>query len=178
MDCPSCKKPTLEKAILLNVEVDYCTKCFGIWFDNDELRLAKDKQDENLNWLDIDLWKEQKKLEISKAGLICPECRMPLYEVDYDNSKTRIDLCNLCKGVWLDKGEFKRIVGYLKEKADYEVLYNFSKNLTQEFGEIFIGPESLRSEVLDFLTLLKLLGYKFYSQHPYLAESIKTMVPK
>lgn len=177
MECPVCKK-TLEKAILSNIEVDYCPKCFGTWFDNDELRQIKDKKDPKLNWLDVDLWRDIKKFDISRGYLLCPQCRMPLYEVQYDNSKVRVDLCNLCKGIWLDRGEFKKIIKYLKEKADYEILYNFSKNLSEEFGEIFIGPEKLRSEVLDFLTLLEMLRYKLYIQHPYITETIKLAIPK
>lgn len=177
MECPSCKKE-LEQAILHNVRVDYCSNCLGIWFDEDELRQAKDEKDPKLNWVDIDLWKDKKKFEISKRGALCPKCRMPLYQVGYDNSQVSVDLCNLCKGVWLDRGEFKKIIKYLKEKADYEVLYHFSKNLAKQFGEIFIGPEKLRSDALDFITLLKLLGYKLYSHHPYLSETIKMAVPK
>jgi len=178
MICPKCKKPIMDKAILLNVEVDYCTKCFGIWFDGDELRMAKDKKDENLNWLDIDLWRDIKKFNISRGGRLCPRCRMPLYEVQYDNSKVTVDLCNLCKGVWLDHKEFEKIIRYLKEKADYEVLYHFSKNLVQELGEVFVGPEKIRDEILDLLTLLKLLHYKFSVQHPHLTVLIKGLLPK
>lgn len=177
MLCPKCKKE-LDKAIMMNVEVNYCPKCFGIWFDEDELRLAKDKKDENLNWFDIDLWRDQKKFEISRGGRLCPSCRMLLYEVEYDNSKVRVDLCNLCKGIWLDKGEFKRITKYLKERADYEVLYYFSKNIRQEFWEIFIGPEKMREEIVDFLTLLKLFNYKLVVQRPHLSAIIKNLFMK
>jgi len=176
MKCPDCKIE-LEKAIFYNVEVDYCKKCLGIWFEEEELRWAKDEKDKNLNWLDIDLWKDKKKFEISRGGRLCPVCRMPLYEVEYNGSKTRVDLCNLCKGVWLDRGEFKKIIEYLREKADYEILYNFSKRLKEEFWEIFIGPEVFREEILDFLTLLKLFNYKFTTQHPNIAKII-SQLPK
>lgn len=177
MECPSCKKE-LEAATLLNTDVDYCSSCSGLWFDKDELNQVKDKRDPEVNWLDIDLWKYEAKFEISKTGRLCPCCRMPLYEVRYDNSRVRIDLCNLCCGIWLDQGEFKKIIAYLKDKADYEVMYNFSKNLAREFGEIFVGPESMRKEILDFLTLLKLLGYKFSIRHPFVARMINVGFPK
>jgi len=162
----------------LNAEIDYCPKCLGLWFDDDELRQVKDKEDENLNWFDIDLWREKRKFSISQGSRLCPHCRMPLYEVQYDESKTKVDLCNLCKGIWLDKGEFKEIIKYLKEKADYEVLHHFSKNLSEEFWEIFIGPESIREEVVDFITISKLLHYKFSIKHPYLTIIIKGLLPK
>jgi len=177
MECPV-DKTELESAILVDVEVDICPKCSGIWFDEDELRQAKDKKDPKLDWVDIDLWRDIKKFNISRGRQICPSCRMPLYEVLYDNSKVRIDVCSLCKGIWLDKGEFKKIIAYLRDKADYEVLYNFSRNLSRQFGEVFIGPESLRSEILDFITLSKLLAYKFRAQHPHLSYGINIILPK
>ena len=40
---------------------------------------------------------------------------------------------------------------------------NYSKNLLKEFSEIFTGPEPLREEILDFLTILKLFSYKLLS---------------
>jgi len=174
MVCPDCKIE-LDKAIFYNVEVDYCKKCLGVWFEDEELRWVKDKKDKDLNWFDIDLWRDKTKFEISRGNRICPVCRMPLYEVEYDKSKTKVDLCNLCRGVWLDRGEFKRIMEYLKERADYEILHNFSKHLSEEFWEIFIGPEVFREEILDFLTLLKLLNYKFIAQHPNITEIISQL---
>jgi len=37
-----------------------------------------------------------------------------LMEVKYDESKTKVDFCKMCGGVWLDRGEFKQIINYLK----------------------------------------------------------------
>ena len=111
MLCPNCKKE-LDQAILYNVEINHCHKCRGVWFEDEELRWAKDEKDKNLNWLDIDLWRDSKKFKISRGNRLCPECRMPLYEVEYDKSKVKVDLCNLCKGIWLDRGEFKKIIKY------------------------------------------------------------------
>ena len=56
-NCPLCKIP-LDQALLSNVGVDYCSRCYGLWFEEDELQEAKDQKDENLRWFDIDLWKD------------------------------------------------------------------------------------------------------------------------
>jgi Zn-finger nucleic acid-binding protein len=172
--CPICKKQ-LESAIFHNVEVDYCKKCLGLWFEENELRDAKDAADMNLNWLDTDLWKEIKKFVISRDKKICPVCRFPLYEVDYGKSKIAVDLCNICHGIWLDRGEFKKIMEYLKTEGNYEILNDYSKKIASEFWEIFIGPESISSEVSDFLTLTKFLQYKFSVQHPDVAKIISQL---
>jgi len=175
MNCPICKNKKLSSVILYNVEVDYCPNCLGLWFEKDELGQAKDEKDRNLRWLDIDLWKREKDFKISYGIRLCPSCRVPLYEVYYGNSGVIVDVCNLCQGIWLDRAEFKKITDWLKQKADYEILNNYVKNLFLEFSEIFIGPEPLREEILDFLAVLKLLNYKFTVQHPAISRIISKL---
>jgi Zn-finger nucleic acid-binding protein len=171
MNCPICKKE-LSQAIFYGVEADFCPTCLGLWFEEDELRLAKDEKDKNLKWLDIDLWEDIKKFKIFPGIRLCPSCRFPLYEIYYGDSKIIVDVCNLCHGVWLDRGEFKKIIEYLRKRADYEVLNKFAKNLLLEGAEILIGPETLREEILDFLAILKILNYKFLTQQPKISEVI------
>jgi len=167
--CPQCNLK-LEQALLAGVEVDYCPSCYGLWFDEDELQLAKDEKDRDLRWLDIDLWKDPAKFQVSRGRKLCPEDRMPLYEVRYADSDVKVDVCNVCHGIWLDRGEFLEVIEYLKEKGYEEVMKSYSKNLVKELWEVFSGPEMLKEEILDFLTILKLLRYKFAVQHPVLAE--------
>lgn len=171
MLCPLCKIE-LKKAVFYKTEVDYCHCCLGLWFERDELRQAKDEKDKELNWLDIDLWQEKKKFKISEGIKMCPSCFVPLYQINYGDSQISLDLCNLCEGIWLDRGEFKKIMDYLKIKGHYEIFNNYFKNLLTEALEIFTGPESFQSEFNDFLTLLKVLEYKFLIKHPEIKEII------
>ena len=186
MMCPKCRKE-LEKAIFHQTEVDYCPQCLGIFFDEDELKQAKDDRDRGLRWLDIDLWKDKNKFKVAFGIRLCPACRLPLYEVYYSDTRVAakgedergssisgvvVDVCNVCHGIWLDRGEFKKIVGYLKKEAEYEILNDYIKTLSQEFWEIFTGPEKLREEVLDFLSVFKIINYKFLVQYPYLSNII------
>ena len=174
MQCPICNKK-LEKAILSNVEIDYCPNCLGLWFDEDELRWAKDYKDRDMRWVDVDLWKDESKFKITKNKKLCPSCRLPLYEVEYGDSKIKVDVCNVCHGIWLDRGEFKKIVAYIKDKGEHEILYNYGNNFVKEFWEIFSGPKDLREDVLDFLVVLKLLNYKFVVQHPLISKIILSL---
>ena len=174
MNCPS-DNEKLEKVLFHLVEVDYCPKCLGMWFDEDEFRMAKDDKDRNLNWLDVDLWRDKLKFKISPSLRHCPVCRAGLVEVGYDKSKTKVDFCKMCGGIWLDRGEFKQIINYLKNKSDYEILHNYTRNLVLELWEVFSGPETFRSELEDFFTLLKLLNYKFVVQHPHISNLISGM---
>src|SRR3989344_8939574 len=138
MKCPVCvptgglpqgdKTIRLDTALLSGVEVDYCPKCYGLWFEEDELHQAKNEKDRSLRWLDIDLWKDIKEFRIARGMKMCPADRVPLYEVRYaahpedgraspaseearrGGSQVQVDVCNLCHGTWLDRGGFKDII--------------------------------------------------------------------
>jgi Zn-finger nucleic acid-binding protein len=172
MNCPNGHN-NLEKALFHNVEVDYCPECLGVWFDKDELRYAIDDKDQQLNWLDFDLWRDKGKFKIAHIDKLCPVCRIPFVEVHYDNSKVKVDFCKHCQGVWLDRGEFKQIIVYLIRKYDYEILHHYTKNLAQQFWEVFAGPKKFREELDEFFMLLKLLNYKFVVQYPLLNSLIE-----
>ncbi len=174
MLCPCCQKK-LDKAIFYNTEVDFCPVCLGVFFEEDELRQAKDERDKSLSWLDIDLWQDKTKFKISRGKLLCPACRLPLYDVYYGDSRIAVNVCNLCRGIWLDRGEFKRIIEYLKEEADWQILKKYGQNLAKELWEVFTGPETLKEEVSDFLIMLKMLNYKFSVQYPQIAKIISNL---
>lgn len=171
MLCPN-DNENLVKILFHNVEVDFCERCLGIWFDSDELSLAKDNKDKELNWVDVDLWRDKGRFKVIKISKFCPVCRVGLVEIHYDESKTKVDFCKSCHGVWLDRGEFKQIINYLKNKSDYELLNRYIKNIVIGLWEVFTGPQAFREELGDFLMLLKLFKYKFEAQHPHMESLI------
>ena len=177
MNCPN-DGEQLKKVLFHLVEADYCPRCLGIWFDKDELRRSKDARDQQLNWVDVDLWRDKLKFKVSHGSKQCPVCRAGLREVRYDESKVKVDFCKMCEGVWLDRGEFKQIINYLKSKSDYQILHHYIKNLVLQLWEVFNGPETFRSELEDFLTVVKLFNYKFMVQHPNLNMLVEDDLPK
>src|SRR5258706_4716868 len=102
MNCPNGHK-NLEKVLFHDVEVDYCPECLGVFFDRDELAFAKDDKDQQLNWLDFDIWRDKGKFAISPSSRRCPSCRIPFVKVNYDGSNVAIDFCKMCQGIWLDR---------------------------------------------------------------------------
>jgi Zn-finger nucleic acid-binding protein len=183
MNCPKCKTKKLSEKIKIgDVVIDRCPSCDGLWFERNELRLAKDKKaqdaiwvdvelkDKSLDWFKFDLWKDSVKFKAEKDIKFCPRCEIPLYKINYGDSDIEIDVCGVCKGIWLERNEFEKIIKYIKNKADYEVLNNYAKNLISETKEIFIGPESIRSEITDLLILTKLFKYKLATQYPTLTK--------
>lgn len=154
----------------MGVHVDYCPQDYGLWFDEHELAQAKDARDRDLRWLDIDLWKDPAQFRLAPGQKLCPKDRLPLYEVEYGDSGIKVDVCSLCHGTWLDRGEFKNLIVYLREKAEHRVLYHYARDAFEEAWEVFAGPEMLREEILDFLAILKLLMYKFAAQYAKLSQ--------
>lgn len=171
MKCPSCKTE-LKEMLFYNTYVHYCPQCLGLWFEDKELWEAKSAKDENLSWLDIDLWKQETQFKITEANKLCPVCRMPLYEVNYGDSYIKVDVCNLCQGTWLDRGEFKKIISYLEKEKDFKLLHKYVRTLKEEFQEIFTGPKDFKEEVADFLAVLKILNYKFSVKHSFISKMI------
>ena len=172
--CPTCNV-SLDQTLVAGVEVDYCPRCYGLFFEEHELAQAKDAKDRDLRWLDIDLWKDIERFHVRAGQKLCPFDRMPMYEVRYGDSTIRVDVCNVCKGIWLDRGEFKDIIEYLRETADEKVLHHYLHTTIEELWEVFTGPEMLREELLDVISVVKLMQYKFAVQHPTITEIIASL---
>ena len=51
--------------------------------------------------------------------MICPRCNKPTLE-EKDRDGITIDVCELCRGIWLDRGELERLIA----KAEQELEIN------------------------------------------------------
>ena len=169
-NCSVCNENELKQIKIGDIGVWHCEKCDGYWFDKDELRKVKDEKLDTAKWFDFDLWKDFSRLNTEKSKRICPVDNEDLYTLNYSDSDIRIDVCKKCYGIWLDKGELKKIIQHVRNKSDYEILHNYAKNYFNELGEIFTGPEGVRSEINDFLIISSMFKYKFLTEHPYLSE--------
>ena len=170
MKCPSCQGE-LKGIDYRGILIDECEDCKGRWFDNDELRKAKDKTDDDLRWLDFDPFGEEAdKYKTPYEGKVCPRCSVKMVSLTYQDSGVIIDKCNNCQGVWLNRGEFEKVVDYLEEIVVTEPLSDYIRDTEKQFWEIFTGPEGRISEIKDFLAILKLLEMRIAVENPKLAE--------
>lgn len=130
MKCPRCNidldisyLDELQKGSgeFTKVEVDLCSKCGGIWFDKAELESVDNKIEPKI----IEIKKVPRKSDQYKE-LCCPKCneRTAMDKVvnDYDKDVV-MDVCPSCKGIWLDKGEFKAI----KERSIFNLTLSVLK---------------------------------------------------
>ncbi|MBZ5637310.1 MAG: zf-TFIIB domain-containing protein [Acidobacteriia bacterium] len=174
-DCPSCRIPLTETS-LGSVRIDECPKCNGIWFQDEELRLAKDKEDHDLIWLDFEIWRHADRFRVGTRKLECPDCHSSLVQVHYGDTPITADYCTLCRGVWLDKGEFEKIIRALEEEINSMSAREYLSASLQEAKEIFTGSESLLSEWRDLRAVLKLFQLRFFIEHQGLT-SLFTHLP-
>ena len=72
--------------------------------------------------LDKTRQEELKKHKKDTHWMKCPKCGSDLEEINYQN--VMIDMCNDCKGVWLDHGELE-----LLAKGQAQMSTNFIKKL-------------------------------------------------
>src|SRR3990167_330823 len=113
MKCPN-NHTSFQEMKIGNVKVDRCSECNGIWFNKDELRQAKDSQDEYAKWFDFDLWDNEKNFKPTQSLRLCPIDQIPMFKIKYEGSTVEINVCKKCFGVWLDKDELKNIVEFVK----------------------------------------------------------------
>jgi Zn-finger nucleic acid-binding protein len=171
MKCPTCALD-LEVRLAGPIEVDECSRCGGAWFEDDELRKAKDAWDPDLKWMDFELWSDWDSLDLKPKDLKCPSCDRGLVAVLYADKGIEVDCCPSCRGIWLEDGEFASIVDELTAELLNKPISQYVKASLQEAKEILTGPESVYSEWKDFKTVLRLMQYRLLVENPRLSKAI------
>jgi len=156
----------MESQKIKDVEIDVCRNCAGIWFDQDELRKAKDQTDPDMNWMDFEIWKKEDKFKFSQKPVQCPKCKLDMVIIDYNKTNVEIDYCPKCQGTWLDEGEFQKIIEVLFSEMANKSIPEYLKASFEEGLEIITGPERFVSEWKDFMTVLKMFQHRFFILHP------------
>ena len=174
MKCSKCGSEMVKKSSD-TVEIDECPSCFSIWFDADELREAKDEMDPDLNWMDFEIWKHKDQFKISDNAKTCPKCNVKMVTGQYGNTGIEVDSCHICKGIWLDKGEFEKIVEALADELLTMDSKSYYKAAFEEAKEIFAGSEGVISEWKDFVTVLRMMQYRIFTEKPEVAEAMLKM---
>ena len=110
MKCPRCQSK-LNKVIIpeqnLQIEVDQCSDCKGIWFDYGELQ--------NIERVVEPVLFEFRKIPGTNdqlTALDCPFCDLHprMDKAEHPRDKHVImDICEHCSGIWLDGGELEAI---------------------------------------------------------------------
>jgi Zn-finger nucleic acid-binding protein len=163
-----------------DVEVHECATCKGTWFERGELQKAKDQTDRDLNWIDFDLWKHKDRFRAEAKPLPCPACNVGMVLIEYGQTGVDIHYCAKCEGIWLEAGQFEKIIDALVEELDTKSASEYAKASLQEAKEIVTGREGFVSEWQDFLTVLRMLEYRILVDNPgmkKMIENIQKIIP-
>lgn len=171
--CPRCKVE-LEKRQYKGVQVDECKNCHGIFFDRGELERARDNADQDLRWLDFVLFNVSDLKKFTQDQVDCPKCGSTMEALQYAGSSVILSKCANCQGVWLDKGEFEKIVVYLEKLVASLPASELSDSLQRQAIDIIVGPKGEAEELKDLAAVTRLLEERWVSEHPTIEKIIET----
>ena len=170
MDCPGCGH-ALEGAQLDRVAIHDCASCDGMWFERDELHRAEANADRWIGWIDVDVFGAAAATS-RRSGRRCPVCGEEMATLEYPHSQVRIEACRTHHGIWLDKGEFDRIVKALDDLTDAMSARDYEHAVLHQLREIVDGNESHLAELRNFMTLFRLMEMRLGVEHPATAAMI------
>jgi len=166
-DCPACGT-RLDLYSLLSIEFEGCPKCYGLWLDRDELRKLKNKIGiGELHWLNSEVDNiEQTAAILTKR--VCPrKDNGQLLSVVFGKSSVVMDWCPKCRGIWLDRGEYDKIVDYLHDEAGSATIQDVKKEIEEDVKRLFkSGPENRVAEIADIAAAVTALINFTIFEHP------------
>ena len=139
MICPFCNRAMIAVEYH-NIELDYCNKCKGVWFDSGELELLLKSQGLEETKAFFDGILSSKEATSSEKKRSCPICGRKMKKTAIGGQPgILIDTCHDKHGLWFDGGEvaqlMKHLAGEHPPKAD-------SRDQVIDFlEEVFKNPE-------------------------------------
>jgi len=105
MNCPKCQAD-MEQIRISGIEIDRCTRCQGIWFDQQEqsqVRSARGSYKADIGHQAIGEYYN------AIRNIQCPRCDVPMQEEKLRRGRIpiQIEICPQCHGSYFDAGEFR-----------------------------------------------------------------------
>lgn len=174
MKCLLCES-VLNGAELDATHVEHCPGCGGIWLDHGELDGLVAAEDEDVRWMEMDLWGDALEVRGSVSQRECPNGHGRLAALMYGKSDIEVDVCPICGGVWLDAGELEKIVDYLTDKATSLSLPGYIQESLAEAKELISGGRGRASEWKDLKAVLRMMRMRLAVDHPAIAAIVKSL---
>ncbi len=133
--CPKCKTTKLVEKTLSDetTKIDICPDCKGGWFDGGELETV----------LSVAIKDLAPPEAAEKTSRVCPKCLIPLSQIRYPVTSIMVDVCEDCRGIWLDRGEFQRLN---ENRAKYQDKSKFAEPDETE------PPKNFKDATARFIT--------------------------
>ncbi|TFH35149.1 MAG: hypothetical protein E4G93_04215 [Dehalococcoidia bacterium] len=112
MKCPRCKSDLIVVEYH-DIELDWCPSCEGLWFDSGEMELVAAQMGGCASTTD-----STRKAHTDEERLKCPECNKKMDKrLLGDIVPVIADVCPVCDGLWLDRGELEQVVDQQQDPA-------------------------------------------------------------
>ena len=174
MECPV-DGNTLEKFEVDSVDVEKCPQCQGMWFSKGELSQAEEAEGVDEDWLGFDLWTDKEAFKAEKSSRKCPVCSQEMATIVYGSTEVKVDYCVEEHGIWLDHGEFERIIDSLRTELLSKSLPEYISLSLDEAKDVFTGDKGPINEWKDFNTVYSLLKYRILVDNPKLRDFLITL---
>ena len=139
MICPACHDYTIVVEHK-NIELDFCPKCQGIWFDAGELELLLETAGFESQKGFFDTLINSTEAKTSEKKRKCPICRRNMKKVDIvSGDHVTVDICQNEHGIWFDGGEVGSLIKSLANQSGGKE--GPSKDVTDFIGTVFRAPQ-------------------------------------
>ena len=135
MICPVCKSDMIAIEYS-KIELDYCTKCHGVWFDAEELNLLFDRIGLEDHELPLDDLLHSTETQTSEKKYKCPICNKRMKKTNIGKQpEIMIDVCRQGDGLWFDGGEVGQLIKQVSTKVSGRV--GSQQQVLTFLGEVF-----------------------------------------
>lgn len=144
MVCPVCESDMIVVEYH-NVELDYCNRCKGVWFDSEELELLLRSHglQEAKAFLDGILGAQEAVSPEKKRK--CPICGHKMSKTAMgEQPEILIDMCQDEHGLWFDGGEVTQLLRHLTGK--HPPKHGPGEQVISFLEEVFEAPEQKGSD--------------------------------
>jgi len=138
MICPACHNNMIVVEHK-NIELDFCPKCQGIWFDTGELELLLEAAGIESPKPFLDTMLSSAEAQTNEKKRKCPICRRKMKKVNIDSGgQVMVDVCYSGHGIWFDGGEVGGLIKSLAGKTGDKV--GPRKEVADFIGTVFKAP--------------------------------------
>ena len=145
-----------------------------MWLFKDELRKLKNKVSIGaLHWMNAEVDNIEQTSAVS-GQRVCPKKDSKnLVSVIFGKSSIVLDWCPKCHGIWLDRGEYDKIVAYLRSEAGNATKSDVEKEIAEDVKKLWEGgPEGRLAEVGDIAAGVTALVNFTIFEHPALMKLV------
>lgn len=136
LSCPTCAFP-MNATGLDGVEVDYCLRCGGTFLDPGEAEKLMGPA------LSTDYWWSPAVLQHVRLGRAqCPKdgATFKEFHIAYADEQVLVDVCGQCQGIWLDRGECKKLQSIvLRAGQDPKAPWGGTRGIPSYFFQLLSG---------------------------------------